>query len=239
MEDVVQALMIAFSALVFIVGFTVAMYMFSQVTSTAETLVYYTDSTMYYDNIKISDTVTNDDVKKGNYRIVNAETIIPTLYRYADERFCVKIYDENNKLIQIFDLDLELKITNAIADTRATEDSIEPKQKANFAYKKIYNDPSKPFYMHGAPWEGNPENARKRVSLFINGESGYINDKYVNYKDGNYNKFSEALKNGKNFKERFISYSFDGATMTTDEGDILVTGNKPQDKIVIIYTIMP
>lgn len=238
MEDVVQALMIAFSALVFVVAFTVSMYMFSQVTSTAETLVYYTDSTAYYDNVKISDNVLDEDIKKGNYRIVSAETIIPTLYRYADERFCVKIYNDTNELIQIFDLDLESKLPNAIADTKAILQTT-PEQKEKYAYKTIYNDPSKPYYMHGAPWGGSTENARKRVSLFINGEAGYINNKYVNYKDSKYNQFSEALKmSGKQFKERFISYSWDGATMTTDEGDVLVTENKPQDKIVIIYTMM-
>ena len=40
------------------------------------------------------------------------------------------------------------------------------------------------------------------------------------------------------FKEKFISYSWGGETMSTRDGDVLVTGSKPKDKIVIIYTMM-
>lgn len=241
MEDVVQALMIAFAVLVFVIGFSVAMYMFSQVTTTAETLVFYADTTAYYDNVKIDETKTisdDEDIRDGKARIVNAETIIPTLYRYAEEEFCVKIYDENNNLIQIFDLDLEGKIPTAISDPRATENSQTQELKANYAYKKMYNDPSKAYYLFGAPWGGSKENIKTRVDFFVNGNSGYINGQYVNYSDSKYNKFYEAIKNGTQFKERFISYSWGGETMSTRDGDVLVTGSKPKDKIVIIYTMM-
>ena len=105
MEDVVQALMMAFAVMVFVIAFSVAMYMFSQVTTTAETLALYTDSTLYYDNVRLDEdaSITDEDIRTGKTRIVNAETIIPTLYRYPDEEFCVKIYNSANKLIQIFE----------------------------------------------------------------------------------------------------------------------------------------
>ncbi len=241
MEDVVQALMMAFAVLIFVIGFSVAMYMFSQVTTTAETLVFYTDTTAYYDNVKIdeSKTISNDEeIKNGKARIVNAETIIPTLYRYAEEEFCVKIYDDNNNLIQIFDLDLEGKIPTAISDPRATSTATTQELKANYAYKQIYNDPSKPYYFFGAPWGGSKENIKTRVDFFVNGDAGYIGGQYVNYKDDKYNKFHEAIENGTQFKEKFISYSWGGETMSTKDGDVLVTGSKPKDKIIIIYTMM-
>lgn len=238
MEDVVQALMIAFGALLFVIGFSVAMYMFSQVTTTAETLTFYADTTAYYDNVKIDDSqplLKDDDIKNGKSRVVNAETIIPTLYRYADEEFCVKIYDESGNLIQILDLDLEQKVHSSIGDTRATNDSTDAKQIANYAYKKIYNDSTKQYYMFGAPWLGTKENIKTRVDFLIKGQAGYIGDQYVNYTGNN---FHEYLETGNQFKETFISYSWSGQTLTTDDGDTLVTGDAPKDKIVIIYQVI-
>lgn len=236
MDDVVQALMIAFGALLFVIGFSVAMYMFSQVTTTAETLTFYTDKTAYYDNVKIDNSqplLDDDDIKNGKSRVVNAETIIPTLYRYADEEFCVKIYDESGNLLQILDLDLEGNVHSAIGDTRATANSTDAKQIKNYAYKKIYNSSEKQYYMFGAPWLGSKENIKTRVDFLINGQAGYIGDQYVDYTK---NKFHEYINDRSQFKETFISYSWDGETLTTDDGDTLVTGNAPKDKIVIIYT---
>lgn len=237
MEDVVQALMIAFGALTFVIGFSLAMYMFSQVTTTAETLTFYADTTAYYDNVKIDDSQpsfdNDEDIKNGKSRVVNAETIIPTLYRYADEEFCVKIYNQSGALIQIFDLDLEQKVHSAIGDTRATENSSEEKQIRNYAYKTTYNNSSTQYYMFGAPWLGSKENIKTRVDFFINGQAGYIGDQYVDYTD---NEFHGYLSNPEiQFKETFISYSWSGQTLTTDDGDTLVTGDAPKDKIVIIY----
>lgn len=75
----------------------------------------------------------------------------------------------------------------------------------------------------------------KQELIFVNGEAGYIDGHYVNYKN---NEFWQALNNKKTFKETFISYTWSGETLTTDDGDTLVTGNAPKDKIVIIYKIL-
>ena len=133
-------------------------------------------------------------------------------------------------LTQIFDLDLEGKVQSAIADTKATGRNDESQsQKANYAYKKIYNDQGKSYYLFGAPWLGNKENVKYR-------EAGYINNTYVDYTG---NAFSVALTNKENkFEEKFVSYSWSGETMTTEEGDVLVTGNSPKDKIVITYKLI-
>ena len=57
---------------------------------------------------------------------------------------------------------------------------------------------------------------------------------YVNYRE---NAFYKARMDKKQFRERFISYSYSGETMETEDGDILVTGANEKDKIVIIYTM--
>ena len=242
MEDAVQALMMAFSALVFVIAFTLAMFMFSQVTTTSESLALYADSTMFYDNIEIdekSSLFSEEDIKKGKTRVVNAETIIPTLYRYADEAFCVKIYNQDGNLIQIFDLDLEGKVQTAIGDTKATAYSTTAEQKMHYAYKQTYNNKEKSgYYLQGVPWLGNKESIKTRIDYFVNGDAGYINNSFVDYRN---NEFSNVLKSENikiQFKERFINYTWSGETITNDDGDILVTGDAPKDKIVIIYTMI-
>ncbi len=252
MEDAVHALMMAFAVIVFVIAFTISMYMFSQITSLAETLTLYADTTLFYDNIDYESGKMRDEdgnIINKTTRIVNADTVIPTLYRYADEEFCVKILDSEGNLIQIFDLDLEGKVQAAIADTKAVQSELATEeqsksQKANYAYKKIYNDQNKPYYLYGVPWLGNKENVKLRVDLFVKGKAGYINNIYVNYtpkesedEDSVNKNFFYALKNGKEFYENFTSYSWSGETLTTEEGDVLVTGNSPKDKIVITYQI--
>ena len=232
MDDVVQALMIAFGALLFVIGFSVAMYMFSQVTTTAETLALYADSTLYYDNIKVADSQQN-----SASRNVNSDTIIPTLYRYYKERFAVQIYNTNNELIQIFDLDLESKVEGSINHTDDSPNSEKRELRDSYAYRNTYNDSNKTYYMFGASWLGDNENIKKRIDLFIRGESGYIGGQYVNYSNDKYNDFHEAIINKDiEFEETFINYAISGDTWTSEDGDTtLVNGEAPKDKIVIIY----
>lgn len=231
MEDAVHAIMMAFAVFVFVIGLTLAIYMFSQITTTSEALLYYADETNFYDNIKIEGDNKTD-------RVVDAETIIPTLYRYYKENFCVKICDANGVLLQVFDLNLEGKVrTTASTDVRRRT----PEEQA---LNTRYNDKNKIEYLFEAPWIGNTDRDTKtRIDFYINGQSGYINNSYLNYENNPFYKIriynqnywlSEEQKI--HFTEKFINYSYSGETMTTDDGDTLVTGTKDKDKIVIIYT---
>lgn len=231
MDDVVQAISIAFACIVFVIALSVSMYMFSQVTTTAEALSLYADSTIYYDNVEL---VEDETGKRGTERIVSAETIIPTLYRYHKENFCVKIYDADNKLIQIFDVKLEGDVHNAVADTKAKEEK-DASQIVNNALINVYNDNSKPYYLFEAPWLGSTEAVKTRIDFFVNGDYGYINNAFVDYRK---NSFYEARMQKIQFREQFISYSYTGETMETEDGETLVTGANSKDKIVIIYTMM-
>lgn len=232
MDNVVQALMIAFAVIVFVIALSISMFMFSQVTNTAETLSFYSDSTRFYDNIKLEKDETGND---NTERLVSAETIVPTLYRYYKENFCVKIYDADSNLLQIFDVNLEGLVNKSVADTNATVDATEPEHIKNYALKETYNKPDTKYYLFGAPWLGSTESVKTRVDFYVNGKSGYINNQYVDYKD---NEFYKARMNKTQFRERFINYSYSGETMETDEGDTLVTGAEAKDKIVIIYTMV-
>lgn len=280
MDNAERALMMAFSVIVLGFAIAIAMFLFSKVTATSEQLAFYSDSTIYYDNVELTkkcsscsednpyyvekckkcnatfpdiESDPDADIKNGTTRIVNTETIIPTLYRYYKENFCVKIYGAGNKLIQIFDVNLEGKVHGAAGDTHASATATNPTNIRNHAYNVIYNRPNEasrnitnykykktdsidiPYFMFGAPWLGSTESVKTRIDYFIDGKAGYINNTYVNYAN---NEFYQARMNKAQFSERFINYSYTGQSFTTEDGDTLVTGEKSKDKIVIIYTLI-
>lgn len=238
-----QALMIAFGIFVFIIAMSATMYMFSLLTSTAEVLTFYTDETNFYDNVAVVG-------KEGIERYVNTETVIPTLYRYYKEHFCVKIYDTTGEAIdgsseanpilaQMLDVNLEGKVEHAAKNTRINP--INANDYEADALKKIYDDPSNTLlYMYGVPWLGSTDNMKTRIDYLINGDAGFINNKYVDYRNHPVHKMIELTKNDSKyqFKENFVSYSYTGETMTTEDGDVFVTGNESKDKIVITYTLV-
>ena len=111
MDDAVQAMIIAFSVIIFVIALSLALYVISQANKTSEYLSYYADSTKFYDNIDLqkdpgeSDSEFNERKRKvfsRSARYVSAETIVPTLYRYNKENFCVKIYDNFRKFSSNF-----------------------------------------------------------------------------------------------------------------------------------------
>ncbi len=253
-ENATHALMLTFGLFVLIIALSISMYMFGQVTNIAEKLIYYSDSTNYYDSIKFDSYSYNNDPNRQKEiipsveRYVNTETIIPTLYRYDKENFCVKIYDatvENEgspKLIQIFDRNIENNVNRAVSDSKATASSKDKSSITNYAYKQIFdNKEKKPeIFMFGAPWTGSPEDIKSRLDLYISGTAGYIEGVYVDYTNNNFSKavnVSRTNPNNIRFKERFISYSYTGDTFVTDDGDELVNVDA-KDKLVIIYTIL-
>lgn len=236
MEDAVHAMIMAFSVIVFIIGLTIAVYMFQQITSTADNLLYYSDRTNFYDNIELNMSDENALTK----RIVDMDTIIPTIYRYYKENFCVKIYDAKQEvaggaitqgdLIQIFDVNLEGEVRQASA---VRTGSLTKRQQA---LKTVYNDKDKQQYLFEAPWIGSTdEDIKTRIDMFINGSSGYINNTYVDYRKNKFNKIRKSSEKVL-FSEEFINYTYSGETMTTDDGDVLIEGTRPKDKIIIIYT---
>lgn len=139
MEDnLVEAFIMAFSAIVFIIALTLTMYMFSKVTYTSEVLTANADTTRFYENVEMKNLKVDGDLKsdvlEGKVKIIDSSSIIPTLYRYYKENFCVKIYDATDntstyqlstdiggggdtepRLIQIFDMTIEGRVNEAVS----------------------------------------------------------------------------------------------------------------------------
>ena len=240
MENASHAIYMAMAMLLFVIGFTYALYMVNRLTSTVDTLVYRIDETNYYDSVAVEDWVSDSD--DDVYKIVGIDSIIPTLYRYYKESFCVKIVDKNGNLLQLFDTTVEGEVNTASTlSTSARSDQ----QKALLA---LYNTSGEAYYLYGAPWISDTEDAKMRVDMYIAGKKGYINNVLVDYSKkysvGGTNKYIYLnYYEGKSFKEIFSIYTYEGDTLTvetTDEGEAYETITGTQDtssKIVITYQL--
>ena len=85
MENAAEALKLAGFTLLFVIALSVAMMTIMQAKRTSEQIITYSDKTNYSSTIQV-DTTKQD--KKGN-RIVSVYDIIPTLYRYNQEKYIV------------------------------------------------------------------------------------------------------------------------------------------------------
>lgn len=229
MENITKALMMAFSMMMFVIGFSYSMYLINHLMSTSEVLLDTVSASKYYDNI---------EVESGeNTREVTVDTIVSVLYRYYKENYTVKIYQKDGTLLQIFDVNLEGKIARAAADTKGVDKELVSLKKS------IYNKSDKPAYLFEAPWTGSTdENTRTRIDFFLHGTKGYINNTLVDYSNGspafsNEGGFLGKFQNETIFIESVVEYAYTGDTISTANGLETITGNTQESsKIIITYT---
>ena len=232
MENLSHALYMAFAFFAFVLAFTYGLYMLNNLNETAEILVYRVDETNYYDSLTLDEWISNSD--GDTYKVVGIDSIIPTLYRYYKESFCVKILDENGNLLQLFDTTVEEEVNEAssLGDGQRSD-----KQKALMS---LYDDSSSDCYLFTASWIGDVnEDAKERVDMYISGTKGYINNVLVDYTSNNLNNYKDEK-----FIEIFSQYSYEGDTLTVETNDDGVayetlTGTKQAStKIVITYQLI-
>lgn len=99
MENAVDALKIAFAVLVFVIALALTFSIVGQARATSDIILALNDKTNYYDYVEQSD---NNATEKD--RIVDFETILPTIYRYAKEQYAVTILDTDGTPIVRYDL---------------------------------------------------------------------------------------------------------------------------------------
>lgn len=233
MEDAVTAIIMAFSVIVFVIALSLFMYLVNIVSYTSENILYVSDRTNYMENIDL-------DGVSITTRNVDFDTIVPTLYRYYKENFCVKFYDARSgspKLLQIFDLTIEGEVRSAAANTGAL--SLREK-----GLLEAYNIKSKNAYLFQAPWMGNVnKDVKTRVDFYVAGQEGDINNVHVDYTNrtagiDNLVEMKQEYDSGCSIQESFVEYNFSGDTITTEDGTETITGDKQaESKIIIIYTL--
>lgn len=88
MENAVDALKIAAAVLVFVIALTIAFALLSQAKATSDIMLFASDKTNYYTYSK--------DADDAGGRIVGADVVISSLYRYYKESVVVRVYDGTN-----------------------------------------------------------------------------------------------------------------------------------------------
>ena len=238
MENALDALKMAFAMLVLVIALSTAIYALNVTNSTVKTIVYMNDKTNFFDNFDIT-------AETKTYRIVDVDTIVPTLYRYYKENFSVKIYD-GDKLVQIFDINTEGKVNKASALRPSLRNREQNILLSIYGDKNPTDDSTNP-YLFEAPWIGNTNvDTKTRVDLYVNGQRGYINNVLVDYTKNNLQKLIDKKNENTNenskygFVESFVKYTYSGDTISVGEGQDIetITGSKqPEDKIEITYTL--
>lgn len=108
MENAAEALKLAGFTLLFVVALSVAMTTIMQAKRTSEQIITYSDKTNYSSTIQV-DTTKQDE--KGN-RVVSVYDIIPTLYRYNQEKYIVLFFKADESPLEVFKGDLNTNNKN-------------------------------------------------------------------------------------------------------------------------------
>ncbi len=98
MENAAEALKLAGFTLLFVTALSIAMMTIMQAKRTSEQIITFSDKTNYSSTIDVNTSKQNDD---GN-RIVTVYDIIPTLYRYSQEKYIVLFENSNEQPLTVY-----------------------------------------------------------------------------------------------------------------------------------------
>lgn len=98
MENAAEALKLAGFTLLFVAALSIAMMTIMQAKRTSEQIITYSDKTNYSSTIDVD---TSKQDASGN-RIVSVYDIIPTLYRYNQEKYIVLFEDTNGQPLTVY-----------------------------------------------------------------------------------------------------------------------------------------
>ncbi len=250
MENVVEALKIAFAVFVFAIAVALSFSVVGQVRATSDVIMALEDKTNDYDYAEIS-----DSNAKNKERIVGFETILPAIYRYAEEQYAVTIVGTDGKAIARYDLwtegfmnnwDEVLKNQNSSnynikTNAQNTINSVKDRLKYvedNIGNIEIYSNLDNLYRVnynkHGAPWVGDSYEIIKRIKCDLDLDESTYSRNGITYKGKKLNDYKD-----KKFIEKFIEIQTSGTTITDtdEEGNIeysleTVKGNK---KLEIVY----
>lgn len=106
MENAAEALKLAGFSLLFVAALSIAMVTIMQAKRTSQDVLSYSDKSKYTSDMEYADNNAQDS--NGN-RIVSVYDIIPTLYRYNQEKYIVLFYDIGGSPLEIYNGRIENK----------------------------------------------------------------------------------------------------------------------------------
>ena len=223
MENAVDALKMAGAAMLFVLAFTIAMFMFSKARTTTDAVL---------DNLKLEDYFSRVEPLKGNEtRKVGIESIIPTIYIYcqSDDNIMIRIIDENGEDLQIFDKNIESIAHNEFEASNPEDQTYYDR------LKTLYGDSNKKAYLFGAPWDNKDLNPYyiERINSYIYGiESEHMPSLSTRYQSNNLIKYKD-----REFIESYLEYRTSGHVQTDKYGEE-ITLVPASTKIIITYTLI-
>ena len=233
MENVADALKMSGAALLFVLAFSITMFMFNKAKTATEAVL---------DNLQLSSFFTRvDPLNNNETRKVGIESIIPTLYRYfqSDENPTIIIRDKDKNVLQIFDTEIETIAHNNFETYGTTEEYI-----SNYYQdlKAKYGDINGVAYLYGAPWVN--QNSRQyyfeRINAYVFGSPcKHIPSLNTDETKSIYSTKNNTLIKYKNntFIESYIEYNTNGHVEKDEYGDEVVT-IPPSTKVIITYTLL-
>lgn len=135
MENAVDALKIAFGVLVFVIALTVAFALLSQAKATSDIMLFASDKTNYYTYSKDADN------KKG--RIVGADVVISSLYRYYKESVVVRVYDSTGEKIGDFNTETDKGLSQKERKKKVNEWIKENKSELDGTFLETFDEVKK------------------------------------------------------------------------------------------------
>lgn len=247
MENATQALIIAFTVLVFVIALTVSMVSLNSVKRVSDTILYTKDETNYY-------TYTDVKGKAKENRIVGLETIIPTLYKYHKENYTVvfktaKYNEAEGTFSEIEYLPVytvqsnrnwqETSYKTLMIDKYYGKGNDNASQQYELKKQQIFSFDMDEETLRHEPWTGSEDKIQENIRCFLNGET------YKNPNNGSpYKNYSESpLINGgfiakykdKKFVETIEEYKY---TSSQASESTLGSLTKEKFKRMIVFTLI-
>lgn len=235
MENASDAIIIAGAILIFVIALTTAMTVFSQARATADTVIYASDETNFYEYIEVDSNVES--------RIVSWETVIPTLYKYYKENYTVLFLQSGQSGDSPKGLELYRTITTPELwtgyDNDRTTDKIPPivKKYPEINDNKIIcafdvDDETK----RHEPWTGSTEDYKNHLDAFLEGGTfNYPSDNNRIAYDYTDNGFIKRMGQNATFKETIGEYDIKEIDRT-DLSESLDKGiRNKRTKRIIVY----
>ncbi|MDR0979313.1 MAG: hypothetical protein LBL91_05285 [Lachnospiraceae bacterium] len=160
MENAVDALKISFAVFALVLAIAIIMPLISITKTTSDAVIEMSNKETYAEFV-----FGNEESKHRN---VGIETIIPTLYRYYNERYAVAIVEKNDSLQDLFDLETERLL---YSNTNKSNEN----QKFSYNVDSLYN--SKLIYASGILWTAKESDANLRIDAYVSGLNTIINGK--------------------------------------------------------------
>lgn len=243
MENAVDALKMAFAVMVFVLGLTIAIVMFSQLNQVSRIVLASSDITQFYDYTTAT--------AEQSSRIVGLETVIPTLYKYYKENYTVIFLDENAQPLSLYESQTDRNLWGTGIDpTTGKNPNVGNIGKYYTTSENLYSvydnrsvcsfDVDEETIRH-EPWTGSDVDFKENLDQFLQGgyfaypsggtdsegRTGYDYNEYIS--GGFIKRYSD-----RKFKETLGEYTYN---LTEEENGSTLLKNRK--KRVIVYQLLP